>query len=96
MHCLIVVLLLKSGGNYCGIGLLDPSWKVLEALMVKRLAVVTYHDCLHGFIGGRGTGTVTMEEKLAQQLAHLEQALLYGICMDLRKRTTQWIGTGVS
>ena len=30
----ILVLLLKGGGNYPGIGLLDPIWKVVEKVMV--------------------------------------------------------------
>ena len=34
---------------------------------------------------GRGTGTATIEAKLAQQLAHIEQSPLYSIFLDLRK-----------
>ena len=30
----IIVLLPKGGGNYCGIGLLDPFWKVMEKIVV--------------------------------------------------------------
>ena len=30
----IIVLLLKGGSDYCGIGLLDPFWKVVEKIMV--------------------------------------------------------------
>ena len=43
------------------------------------------HDCLHGFLAGRGTGTAIMEVKLVQQLAYLEQVPLYGLFLDLRK-----------
>ena len=32
----IVVLIPKGGGDYRGIGLLEPIWKVLEAIMDKR------------------------------------------------------------
>ncbi len=32
----IIILLPKGGGHYCGIGLLEPCWKVLEKIMVKR------------------------------------------------------------
>jgi hypothetical protein len=34
MTWMIIVLLLKGGGNYCSIGLLDPIWKVVEKVMV--------------------------------------------------------------
>jgi hypothetical protein len=30
----IIVFLPKGNGEYCGIGLLDPFWKVLEKVMV--------------------------------------------------------------
>ncbi len=35
----IIVLLPKGGGDYHGLGLLEPCWKVLEKIMVKRLAL---------------------------------------------------------
>ncbi len=31
----IIILLPKGGGNYRGIGLLEPVWKVVEKIMVK-------------------------------------------------------------
>jgi hypothetical protein len=34
MGWMMIVLLPKGGGNYCGIGLLDPMWKVVEKIMV--------------------------------------------------------------
>ena len=64
MLWMVVVILPKGGGGFCGIGLLEPLWKVNEVLMDKRLANIKFHDCLHGFLGGRGTGTATMEVKL--------------------------------
>ena len=81
----IVVLLPKGGGDYRGIGLLEPIWKLNEAIMDRRLNVIEFHDCLHGYLPKRGTGTGTMEAKLAIQLAHLEQHPLYGIFVDLKK-----------
>ncbi|KAL7548851.1 hypothetical protein ACHAWF_012112, partial [Thalassiosira exigua] len=82
-----LVLIPKGGGGYRGIGLLEPIWKVLEAVMVMdgRLNIVDLHDCLHGYRKARGTGTGILEAKLAQQLAYLEQCPLYGIFIDLRK-----------
>ena len=49
------------------------------------MKVIVFHDSLHGFLGGRGTGTATIEAKVAQQLAYIEQAPFYGIFLDLQK-----------
>ena len=40
---------------------------------------------LTGFLAGKRTGTATIEAKLAQQLAFVEQEPLYGIYLDLKK-----------
>jgi len=85
LHWVIVVLIPKGGGGYRGIGLLEPIWKVVETIMDKRLNVIALHECLHGFRAGKGTGTATIDAKLAQQLAFREQAPLYGVFIDLRK-----------
>ncbi len=85
MTWMIIVLLPKGGGDYRGIGLLDPIWKVVEKVMVARLSVIKLHDCLHGGLPCRGTGTAIMEVKLQQQLAWVDQAPLYQIYLDLRK-----------
>ena len=53
--------------------------------MDARLAKLECHDCLHGFLAGRGTGTAILEAKLAVQLAYKEQVPLYGIFIDLHK-----------
>ena len=75
----------KGGCNYRDMGLLDPVWKVLEVFMDNRLKILDYHDCLHGFLAGRGTGTASTEVKLAQQLAYIDQVPLYGVFIDLCK-----------
>ena len=81
----IIVLIPKGGGDYRGIGLLEPMWKILEAIMDRRLNAILFHDCLHGYMAKRGTGTATVDAKLAQQLAYLEQHPLYRIFINLRK-----------
>ena len=53
--------------------------------MDKRLEAIALHDSLHGCRNGQGTGTALIEAKLAQQLAHIEQAPFYGVCIDLKK-----------
>jgi hypothetical protein len=81
----IVVLIPKGGGDYCGIGLLEPIWKVLERIMDHRLDAIELHDCLHGCCVHHGTGTGVIEAKLAQQLSYLELKPFYGVFLDLRK-----------
>ena len=85
MLWVIVVLIPKGGGDFRGIGLLEPFWKVIESVMDQRLNIIELHDSLHGFRAERGTGTATIEAKLAQQLACLEQQPFYGVFLDLRK-----------
>jgi hypothetical protein len=82
---MIVVLIWKGGGDYCGIGLLKPTWKVCKRIMDKCLNVITLHENLHGCCDGRGTGTAVIKAKLAQQLDHLEQVPFYGVLLDLKK-----------
>ena len=53
--------------------------------MDKRLQGIGFHDCLHRFLSGWGTGTVTTWVNLTQQFTYLEQAPLYGIFIDLWK-----------
>ena len=85
MMWVIFVLLSKGGGNFRGIGLLKPFWKVLKIIVDNRLQVIEFHDCLHGFVKGRGCGTAGLEAKLVQQLTYLEQHPLFVIFIDLKK-----------
>jgi hypothetical protein len=56
MCWVVTVLIPKGGGEYRGIGLLEPIWKVLERVMDIRLEKIILHDSLHGCLAGRGTG----------------------------------------
>ena len=61
-------------------------WKVVAASLNRRLAAsITFHNFLHLFRAGRGTGTATLEAKLIQQLAALREEVLYVIFLDLHK-----------
>ncbi len=80
-----MVLLPKGGGDYRGIGLLEPLWKVVERIMDQQLNVLPFHEAPHGCQHGRSMGMAILEAKLAQQLAHLEQEPFYGIFLDLKK-----------
>ncbi len=53
--------------------------------MVRQLALIEFHDCLHGGLPKRGTGTALIKAKLAQQLAWRNQCPLYDIYVDLKK-----------
>ena len=81
----IIILLPKGGGDYRGIGLLDPFWKVVEKIMVAQFLSIKFHDSLHGGLAKRGTGTATIEAKLHQSLAWRDQCPLYQIYVDLKK-----------
>ena len=67
-----VVLIPKGKNDYRGIGLVEVMWKVVAVIINRRFtSSITYHDVLHGFRAGRGTGTATLEAKLIQQLASM-------------------------
>ena len=82
----VVVLIPKGKTDYRGTGLVEVMWKVVAAILNRRLtASITYHDSLHGFWSGCGTGTTIPETKLLQQLAALREEFLYMIFLYLRK-----------
>ncbi len=82
---MVIVLLPKDGGNYQGIGLLNPFLKVVEKIMVHQLGTIEFYPCLHGGLPKRGMGMATIEAKLAQQLAWMEQEPLYQVFVNPRK-----------
>ena len=52
-----MVLILKVGGGYRGIGLVEVMWKAVALIIIRRFtASITYHDSLHGFQAGRIRG----------------------------------------
>ena len=81
-----VVLIPKGKKDYWGIGLVEVMRKLVAAILNRRFtASITYHNFLHGFRAGRGTGTANLEAKLIQQLAALREDVLYMIFLDLHK-----------
>ena len=81
-----VVLIQKGGSKYRGIGLVEVVWKAVAVILNRCFtASITYHNSLHGFWSGRGTGTVTLEVKLLQQAAALREAVLHVIFLDPHK-----------
>ena len=60
--------------------------KVLTVILNRRFtAYITYHDYLHGFWEGCGTGSITLKVKLLQKVAALREAVLHAILLDLQK-----------
>ena len=81
-----MVLIPKGKKDYQDIGLVELMWKVVAAILNHRLtASITFHNFLHGFQAGRGTGTATLEANLLQQLAALREEVLYMVFLDLHK-----------
>jgi hypothetical protein len=82
----VLVLIPKSSGGTRGIGLLDILWKVCSSIINTRLQdAILFHNSLHGFRKGRGTGTASLEAKLQMQLAHIRGIPLFQIFLDLSK-----------
>ena len=81
-----MVLITKGTTDTQGIVILETLWNVVEALIDTRLcANVQFHDVLHRLRTGRGTGMVTIELKLVQELSRIDHAPLFLVFMDLRK-----------
>ena len=65
---------------------MEVMWKVVVVILNRRFtSSITYHDALHGFRAGCGTGTATLKAKLLQQLAAMREEVLYVIFLDLTK-----------
>ena len=83
----ILVLIPKSTpGQYRGIALLETIYKLVSSIINRRLASsIKFHDAIHGFRPGRGTGTAIIEAKLLIQLAQRSTKPLHMIFLDLTK-----------
>ena len=65
---------------------MEVMWNVVAVILNRCFtSSITYHDVLHGFRAGRGTGTPTLEAKLIQQLVAMREEVLYVILLDLTK-----------
>ncbi len=83
----LLVLIPKSDvTQFRGIGLLEVLWKLISTIIHKRIVGnVIFHDGIHGFRSGRGTGTAILETKLLMQEAACTDRKLYQIFLDLTK-----------
>ena len=61
-------------------------WKAVAVILNRRFTVtITYHNSLHGFQSGRGTGNATLEVNLLQQVVALRETVLHEILLDRHK-----------
>ena len=82
----ILVLIPKGNMDTRGIGLLNTLWKVVEALIYTCLrASIQFHEVLHGFQSGRGTGTAIIDLDPAQELASVDHDPIFLVFLELRK-----------
>ena len=80
------VLILKGGGDYRIIGLVEVMWREMVVILNHRFTTsITYHESLHGFCAGRGTETTTPKVKLIQQVKSIRKDFLHKIFLDLQK-----------
>ena len=61
-------------------------WKVVTVITNLRFtAYIAFHNVLHVFQAGHGTGTASLEAKLLQKLTAMREEVLYAIFLDLHK-----------
>ena len=58
---------------------------VTVILNCRFTTCIDFHDVLHGFWVGCGTGTASLEAKLIHQLTSIREEVLYAIFLDLHK-----------
>ena len=62
-----MVLIYKGVGNLCVIALVEMLFMVAKVLInCPFTASIDFHNILHGFQAGHGTGTAYLETKLVQ------------------------------
>ncbi len=85
-HGILVLIPKGASGQYRGIALLEIVYKLVSSIINRRLAsTVKFHDAVHGFRAGRGTGTAIIEAKLRMQLAQRSTKPYYMVFLDLKK-----------
>lgn len=81
-----LVILPKPGGGVRGIGLLEPIWKVISAIIDHRIKVkVKWDRRLHGFLPKRSTGTAITDTRLRSDLATAKLLPYHRVYIDLTK-----------
>ena len=58
---------------------------MIRILNLCLIAEIQFHDTLHGFLMGRGTGTASLEANIIQHMMVMRKEVLYEIFLDLHK-----------
>ena len=70
--CQMIVIILKGNGELRGVKLVKVIWNALSGVISWLIrAAVNFHDILHGFRDGQGTGTYPLEAKMIQKLTSM-------------------------
>ena len=73
-----------EGIDYRGVGLVEVLCKAISGIINCRiLSSIHFHDALHVFYAGRGTGTATLEAKLLQHIIAMRKRVLVSIFIDM-------------
>ena len=83
----MVVLITKCNGkDLRGIGIVEVLWKTTTGITNRCLNLaIHYHNTLHGFRVGCGTGTATLESKFLQQMTSMRYAVLRTLFLYIQK-----------
>ena len=82
----IVVLVPKgNSGDFQGIGLMQPMWKIIKGIVERKLQKLELHESLHSGLKSKATDTAIMEMKLAQGLAWLEKVPMWATVINLHE-----------
>ena len=84
--CKTAILIKKRKGDFRSIGLIKVLWKAIKSLLNHRItAAIFFHDTLHVFWVGWGTGTASFKGNLLQQITAMREAVLFKDLLDLWK-----------
>ena len=84
--CKTVILITKRKGDLRGFDLIEVLWKAIVSLINRwSMAEISFHDTLHVFRSGRGTGTAALDANLLQQITAMREAVLFKVFLDLWK-----------
>ena len=81
------VVLTPKGRRECrGIFLVKVLWRSVAGILNwSIILVIVFHETLHGFRAGRGTGTTSPEADVILQLSEMRETVLYEILLDIQK-----------
>ena len=79
--------------KFRGIGLVKLLWKAITILLnLQLMTAIKFHDVLHGFLAGYGTGNSDLKAKLIQHFIDIREAVLFEVLLDPRRDMMPWTG----